>query len=100
MSAHSKKQLKPSSPIFVVHIPLKISDRSNQTCSFRHLGLAMRHILLFPEYTKNILTSRGGRKDREKIKIMIETGDSTKLFTSKNPKYSSKDFYRCVSYIF
>jgi len=61
MSAHPKKQLKPCSPIFIVHIPLKLSDGSNQTCS-----------------------SRSSRKDREDIRIIIETGDSTKIVLQKS----------------
>jgi len=50
----------------------------------------MRHILLFPEYTKYILTSRGSREDREKIKIMIETGNSSKLVASEIPSIFPK----------
>jgi hypothetical protein len=45
----------------------------------------MRHILLFPEYTKKHPYRQGSRKDRERIKIMIETGDSSKLVASKTP---------------
>jgi len=50
----------------------------------------MSPILLCPEYTKYILTSRGSRKDGEKIKIMIATGDSSKLAASKIPSIPPK----------